>query len=57
MTQHWRCECGAWGHSTAPEVQWMLIDNHRRDGHVVTIWSRGKRDEAVELPALREADK
>lgn len=46
-TEHWRCSCGAFGHSTSSDANALVKARHDMAGHVVESWERGLRAETL----------
>lgn len=50
--EHWRCSCGAFGHSTSSDANALVKARHVMAGHLVESWERGRRKETLDFATL-----
>lgn len=54
--EHWRCSCGAFGHSNSWDANAAIKARHVMAGHSVESWERGRRSDTltVSVGAMRK---
>jgi len=55
-TEHWRCSCGAFGHSNAEDANALIVARHIMAGHTVESWERGKRKDTLVVSTSEARD-